>query len=148
MASITALTGHFCFAETEAISPLPLASAVAPIDQYCATEGISAVGLLGSPAVLGSRLFGQITAAETLVPAGDLDALGAAYLEVATTGICSDATRRMFFEAGRQMVEDQGADAVLLAGTDLGLAFDGRDPGYRVIDALDVHVAALLDMAH
>jgi aspartate racemase len=36
---------------------------------------------------------------------------------------------------------------VLLAGTDLNLAFDGRDVGYRVIDALDVHVQVLTDLA-
>ena len=45
------------------------------------------------------------------------------------------------------MVQDQGADAIVLAGTDLGLAFDGRDPGYKVIDALDVHVAQLVRLA-
>ncbi len=36
---------------------------------------------------------------------------------------------------------------MVLAGTDLGLAFDGAAPGYRVIDALDVHVALLADLA-
>jgi aspartate racemase len=45
------------------------------------------------------------------------------------------------------MVTDHGAEAVVLAGTDLNLAFDGQDPGYRVIDALDVHVALLADLA-
>ena len=40
-----------------------------------------------------------------------------------------------------------GAEAIVLAGTDLNLAFDGRDPGYRVIDALDVHVDLLADIA-
>lgn len=41
------------------------------------------------------------------------------------------------------MVMEQGAEAIVLAGTDHNLAFDGRDPGYRVIDALDVHVGVL-----
>ena len=45
------------------------------------------------------------------------------------------------------MIEDLGAEAVVLAGTDLGLAFDGHDPGYPVVDALDVHVAVLADLA-
>ena len=45
------------------------------------------------------------------------------------------------------MVEDQGAEAVVLAGTDLGLAFNDIDPGYPVIDALDVHVDVLADLA-
>jgi len=35
----------------------------------------------------------------------------------------------------------------VLARTDLNLAFDGQSPGYEVIDALDVHVAQLADLA-
>jgi aspartate racemase len=40
-----------------------------------------------------------------------------------------------------------GAEAIVLAGTDLNLAFDGHDAGYPVIDALDVHVELLADIA-
>ena len=47
---------------------------------------------------------------------------------------------------GRRLV-DAGAEAVVLAGTDLGLAFDGQETACRVIDALDVHVALLADLA-
>ena len=39
------------------------------------------------------------------------------------------------------------AVAIVLAGTDLNLAFEGQDPGYPVIDALDVHVEVLADLA-
>ncbi|MBP6774065.1 MAG: hypothetical protein KA154_13785, partial [Gemmatimonadaceae bacterium] len=63
------------------------------------------------------------------------------------TGVCTDAQRDALFAAGRRMVEEQGAEAIVLAGTDLGLAFDGRETGYRVIDALDVHVSLLADLA-
>ena len=38
---------------------------------------------------------------------------------------------------------DQGADAIVLAGPTSDLAFAGHDPGYPVVDALDVHVAVL-----
>ena len=36
---------------------------------------------------------------------------------------------------------------MVLAGTDLNLAFDGQETPYRVIDALDLHVALLADLA-
>ena len=61
-------------------------------------------------------------------------------------GTCPPAGRETFLEAGRQMMA-LGAEAIVLAGTDLNLAFDGQDPGYPVIDALDVHVARLADLA-
>lgn len=147
MAAITALTGHFCFEETKQISDLPLISAIEPIDQYCKDQGIATLGLLGSPPVLSTHLFRQLQNVRTVVPQSSLDQLGKAYMKMATTGVCSNQVRAGFFEAGAQMIEQQGADAILLAGTDLGLAFDGQSPGFRIVDALDIHVAELLSLA-
>ena len=143
IAAITSLTGHFCFSELSARTPLPLISAITPIDDYCVAHGIGAIGLLGSPPVLQSHLYGQLQKVRTIVPAEGLETVGACYLKIATTGICTDVSRGLFFEAGGRMIGEQGAEAVLLAGTDLGLAFDGHDPGFPVIDALAIHVEAL-----
>ena len=56
----------------------------------------------------------------------------------------SDAQRAFFFETGKAMCDDQGADAVLLAGTDLFLAFDGHDCGFPVLDGGQIHIDALV----
>ncbi len=146
-AAITSLGGHFCFAETQALSALPLVSAVAPLDVYFATEGLGAVGLLGTRVVMRTRLYGQLHQTRAVVLDDEVENLGQMYQEVAVAGCCPDAARDAFFAAGRRMIAEQGAEAIVLAGTDLNLAFDGRDPGYRVIDALDVHVALLADLA-
>jgi aspartate racemase len=65
---------------------------------------------------------------------------------MAVADTCSPEQRALFFDAGRRMIA-QGADAIVLAGTDLNLAFEGQDPGFPVVDALDVHVALLADLA-
>ena len=145
-AAITSIGGHFCFAETEALSSLPLVSAVEPLDDFFAAEGLRRVGLLGVEGVMRSKLYGQLRRTEAVIPA-DPGAVGAAYRDMAITGACDEARRALFVEAGRGMVEAEGAEAVILAGTDLGLAFDGREAGYRVIDALDVHVDLLARIA-
>ena len=146
-AVITSLGGHFCYDETQSISPLPLVSGIAPLDAYFVEQGINRVGLLGTANLMRSRLFDQLKQTEAVVPNTDLDALGKTYQDVAVSGACNPEQREVFFAAGREMVERQGAEVVILAGTDLNLAFDGHDPGYRVIDALDVHVALLADLA-
>ncbi len=143
-AAITSLGGHFCFAETQAISPLPLLSAIAPLDRHFSDAGIRTIGLLGTETVMRTRLYGQLAETQSVVPPGRLSDLGDLYLDMARTASCSPEARLRFFEAGHEMVRDQGADAVLLAGTDLGLAFDGQDPGFDVIDALDIHVDAMV----
>lgn len=144
---ITSLGGHFCFDETARISSLPLVSAVAPLDAYFADQGIGCVGLLGTRVVMRTRLYGQLHRTKAVARDEDIDRLGQLYQDVAVAGVCTDAQRAAFFDAGRRMVQEQGADAIVLAGTDLGLAFDGHETGYRVIDALNVHVALLADLA-
>ncbi|MEM1384462.1 MAG: aspartate/glutamate racemase family protein [Pseudomonadota bacterium] len=146
-AAITSLGGHFCFEETRAVSPLPLVSAVAPLDAFFAAEGIGRVGLLGTQVVMRTRLYGQLSQTEAVVLDDEIETLGQRYQEMAISGHCTAADREVFVDAGRRLVADNGAQAVVLAGTDLGLAFDGQDPGYRVIDALDVHVDLLARLA-
>ena len=146
-AAITSLGGHFCFEETAAISTLPLVSGVTPLDDYFADQGIGVVGLMGTDVVMRTKLYGQLSRTDAVAPADNLQEVADAYLDMALSGKCSDAARALFFEAGTKMVNGQSADAIVLAGTDLGLAFDGHDPGYKVIDALDVHVRVLADLA-
>jgi aspartate racemase len=144
-ASITAIGPHFCWDETLALSPLPLLSAIAPLDAFCADHGFGRVGLLGTARAMRTRLFGQMVRTEVIAPV-DSDMVGEAYQDVAVDGRCNDATRNLLFGAGRAMME-RGAEAIALAGTDLLLAFDGRDPGFPVIDVLEVHAALLANLA-
>ena len=68
------------------------------------------------------------------------------YFALARTGKCTPAQRSFFFEEGQKLIES-GADAVMLAGTDLCLAFEGQDPGYPVLDSALIHVDAIVDFA-
>lgn len=145
MASITAVGPHFCWNETLALSPLPLLSAIAPLDAHCRDHGYGRVGLLGTARAMQTRLFGQMVHTDVLVPE-NLDAVGKAYQDMAVAGRCDAATRQLLFNAGAALMA-RGAEAVALAGTDLLLAFDGRDPGFPVIDALEIHAALLADLA-
>ena len=111
------------------------------------------IGLIGgirgaATVVYYQRLVAAVAArgAGKLALDGEIDLLGQTCQDVAVAGVCSPAQRALFLDAGRRLVA-AGAEAVVLAGTDLNLAFDGANPGYTVIDALDVHVALLADLA-
>ncbi|RAH98447.1 aspartate/glutamate racemase family protein [Acuticoccus sediminis] len=146
-AAITSIGGHFCFDELAAISPLPLVSGVTPLDDAFAGRGIGRVGLLGTRVVMRTRLYGQLARTEAVALDDEIDTIGQTYQDVAVAGACTDAQRALFIDAGARMVRDLGAEAIVLAGTDLNLAFDGQEPGYPVIDALDVHVDVLARLA-
>lgn len=144
--ALSSLGAHFCLDELAALSPLPIVSAVAPLDAYFVEQGIKRIGLLGTRVVMRTRLYGQLARTDAIALDDEIERLGQTYQDVAVAGTSSSAQRERFLDAGRRMIA-AGADAIVLAGTDLNLAFDGQDPGYRVIDALDVHVALLADLA-
>lgn len=146
-AAITSLGGHFCYEETVRRSSLPLVSAVEPLDEAFAAEGLGTVGLLGTRVVMRTRLYGQLKRTRAVALDEEIERLGQAYQDLAVAGEATPAARALFLDAGRRMVEELGAEAVILAGTDLNLVFDGQSPGYRVIDALDVHVDVLARLA-
>lgn len=145
--AITSLGGHFCFAETAARASLPLVSGVAPLDDAFVEQGVRRVGVLGVRGVMRSRLYGQLRRTEAVALDEEIEVLGQAYQDMAVAGVCTPAQRALFIDAGYRLVREHDADAVVLAGTDLNLAFDDMLPGYRVIDAVDIHVAALADLA-
>ncbi|WP_147124479.1 aspartate/glutamate racemase family protein [Shimia ponticola] len=144
-AAITSLGGHFCFEETRKVSALPLVSGVTPLDTYFESQGFQTVGLLGTDIVMRTGLYGQLKRTRALAPDA-LEEVGQTYLDVALSGRCNDAQREVFVQAGQTMM-DQGAQAVILAGTDLNLAFSDIVPDYPIIDALNVHVAILANLA-
>ena len=145
-AVLTSIGAHFCFAETQAIASLPMVSAITPLDDHLAATGLDCVGMLGTWVAMRTRLYGQMTRTQVIAPDEDYQQVGQLYQDMAVSGTCPDTSRAVMFAAGRRMME-RGAKAIVLAGTDLNLAFDGHDPGFPVIDALDVHVARLADLA-
>ncbi len=147
LAAITSLGGHFCFEETVPLASLPLVSGVTPLDAYFQQEELGTVGLLGTGVVMRTKLYGQLSKTRAVAPLGNLDEVGTAYQNMAIRGHAIPEDGPFFVDEGRKLIEDQGADAIVLAGTDLNLAFDGAVPGYRVVDALDVHVDVLLALA-
>jgi len=144
LAAVTSMGGHFCIRELAAISPLPLLDAVPAVDVAIRQRALGTVGIIGTRTVMESGLYGGITAARIVLPQGEaLDRVHDAYIAMASVGRVTDDQRRIFFRAGEALCRDQGADAVLLGGTDLFLAFAGQNSGFPVLDCADIHVEAL-----
>ena len=143
--AVTSIAGHFCIREFEALSPLPVINAIPEIEAELVNRGLRRVGLLGTRVVMQSRLYGGVSAVEVVRPQGDdLDATHNAYIAMATAGQADDQQRELLFSVGNDLCQKQGAEAVVLAGTDLFLAFEGRECGFTTIDSARVHIDALV----
>jgi len=142
--AVTSMGGHFCVNELIAISPLPVLNAIPEVNAAIARRQLKTVGIIGNMTVMRSRLYGGISAAAMVLPEGEeLYQVHAAYRELAFEGRSTDARRRVFLSAGQRLCRDQGAEAVMLGGTDLFLSFEGQDCGFPVVDCAGIHIDAI-----
>lgn len=143
-AAITSMGGHFCVDELIAISPLPVLNAIPEVGAEVKRRGLRRIGIMGTRTVMESRLYGSLTSVDVMLPEGDaLDRVHAAYVAMATVGRVDEAQRHLFVDEGKRLCRDHGAEAIMLGGTDLFLAFEGIDPGFPLIDCADIHVSAI-----
>ncbi|KXO10882.1 Aspartate racemase [Moritella sp. JT01] len=146
--ALSSIAGHFCIPEFERISPLPIINVISALESELARRKLQRVGILGHRISMETKLFGGISSAEIVVPLGqEFDVVHDEYIKMATTGKVDPRQRELLFTIGKGLCEKQGAEAVILAGTDLFLAFDGHDSGFTVIDSALVHIDALLGMS-
>ena len=142
--AITSMGGHFCVHEFAAISPLPVLNAIPAVDAAIRQRGLRTIGILGNVTVMRTQLYGGISSARVVLPeSGALQEVHDSYRAIALEGRVTDERRRVFFSAGRQMCEAQGAEAVMLGGTDLFLAFDAHDCGFPTVDCAAIHIDAI-----
>lgn len=144
--AVTSMGGHFCVRELEAISSLPVISAIPVLDAYFADQGTARVGVLGTRAVMQSKLYG-LSSAEVIIPSPeDLPDVHATYLAIAVSAAATSAQSAFFHAAGRKLI-DAGAEIVVLGGTDLSVAFANTDPDYPTVDSALIHAAAIAQVS-
>jgi len=144
--AITSIAGHFCIAQFEVHATLAIVNAIPAIATELIRQGCRRVGLLGTQMVMESHLYGGLAdLAVVTPPPADLMLASRTYMDMASAGAATDAQREALFSIGRDL--GSRADVVLLAGTDLFLAFSGYDCGFSVIDSADIHINAIFEFA-
>lgn len=143
--AVTSIAGHFCRAEFAAASPLPVIDMIDVVAGAVAQRGLRRLGILGTATVMASGLYGGIAGAQMLAPA-DLDAVHAAYAAMATAGAVTPAQRQLFERAAQDLLA-QGAEAIVLGGTDLALVFDPATAAIPLIDCAALHAGAIAQHA-
>lgn len=146
--AITSIAGHFCIEAFKAVSPLPVIDMLQAVSAAIAGMGHGKLGILGTQMAMETRFFGGIASAEIIPPAGrDLIDVHEAYVAMASSGRVTQPQRAVFYAAGRRLIEEHGAEAIMLGGTDLVLAFDGTDSPFAVIDCAGIHIDAIANAA-
>lgn len=143
LVAITSIGGHFCIEQFQPRSSLPVINMIEEMNVHLKAQGYKRVGLLGTDTVMKTRFYGGVTSTDILVPPlSVIDDVHRAYVDMAIAAAVKAAQRKVFIDAG-QALADQGAETILLGGTDLFLAFDGQTVPFETLDCASVHIDAI-----
>ena len=142
--AVTSIAGHFCIEAFKPVSPLPVIDLIEALNQAIAARGFERIGVLGTRTVMETGLYGRVTSARLIPPHGeDLSAVHEAYVAMAAAGTATAAQRAVFAGAIARLLQDGGAEAILLGGTDLALVYSDTETAFPVIDAAALHADAI-----
>jgi len=142
MAAIVAVTPHICAAQLLPMLKIPLIDMVSVVADEIHARGLKRVALLGTRSTVESKMFGRLGVDVVMPKPGEIAFIHNAYLDVVydrSTPAGIDQLR----ELAHTLIKRDGAESVLLAGTDLSMVLNEQNAGFPTIDCAGVHIAAI-----
>lgn len=142
--AIVAATPHICAPQLAALSPLPLVNMLTEVAAAVRARGLKRVALLGTRFTIETRMFGSLGDIDFVMPAADeIDRIHSLYTDFVNgrdTATHVDELRKL----AQAFVKRDGAQAVLIAGTDLSGVFTEDNAGFPMLDCARVHIDAIV----
>jgi aspartate racemase len=144
-AAIPAIAPHICAPALERQIPIPLIDPITALDSELRARGMRRVGMLGSRWVLESRFFGRLPDLE-IVPlsADETNQMHDIYMSIVANASVSQPDVEQLRNIARGAIARDGLQAIVLAGTDLAVAFDEATAGFPAVDGARVHIDTLV----
>ena len=140
--AIVAATPHICAPQLAKLSPLPLIDMIDAVADVLRARNLQRVALLGTRFTLESRMFGRLDEVATMPKPEEIDRVHTIYTEV-VAGRGSAALLDELKKFARLFVERDGAQAVLIAGTDLSPLLGETALGVPSLDCSRIHIDAI-----
>ena len=141
---------HKVAPEVEAAVEVPVLHIADTVAEEADRNGWKRLGVLGTSWVMEESFYADRlarSAMKVVVPPAavrtDLDMI---IFEELTRGVVRDASREVYLDAIRGLADD-GADAVVLACTEIGLLVSPGQSPLPLVDSAEVHARALADFA-
>jgi aspartate racemase len=146
LAAIGAVTPHICMPELARRAPLPLIDMIAEVARAVRARSLARVALFGTRFTIETRLFGGLPGIDIarMLP-DEIDAVHATYVAIVQAGRGTSEHRRVLSRIAQDLCAREGAEAIVLAGTELSLVFDGSNTDFPTIDCARVHMDAIME---
>jgi aspartate racemase len=142
MAAIVAITPHICVAQLTPLLRIPLIDMVAVVGDAIRTRGLKRVALFGTRSTVASRMFGRLGVDVVMPQPDEIDFIHNAYLDVVYDRSSPAGIDRLR-ELAHTLIRRDGAEAVLLAGTDLSMVMNEENAGFPALDCAGEHIKAI-----
>lgn len=147
---IAANTPHLVFNEVQRRSALPLLSIVRATCDYTEALGLKKVGLFGTGFTMRANFYPEEfqRAGIALIRPKDSERefIHGKYLGELLNNQFVPGTRTQILSIAQRMKNEDGIEAIVLAGTELPLLLrDSDTPGIEFLDTTVIHVEAIVD---
>jgi aspartate racemase len=149
-AAISAVAPHICAPQLKASIALPFVDPIDCVRAELISRGSRRVSVLGTRFVMRSDMYGRLDGFEVIRPAHEvLDFVDANYVKIVNFGTIagSGADIEGVRAIAQNLVCEEGADTVILAGTEFSLAFSEADCGFPALDCARTHLDAIVARA-
>ena len=136
VAAISAIAPHICIRELEKLSVLPLVNIINEVGKEIRSRGLHTVALLGTRFVMESQMYGMLEGVKVVVPE-EVDTIHDIYMQMVQGNVEGKAVLE-------QIAQKLPVDAVVMAGTDLSVAFDETNTPFPHVNCLKVHTAGIV----
>lgn len=150
IAAFTGITPHIVYTAVAEKSPIPVVSMVETACRYAKENAYMKIGLLGTlPTMQGSFFQDTFSKQGITVVTPHTDEMRYIGEKIETEleyGIVKHDTCKMLASIVNRMVSQEGIQAVVLGCTELPLAFSKMEMQYPVIDVMQIHIEALVNL--
>jgi aspartate racemase len=144
--AIPAATPHLCAPELMERSPIPLVSLVDEIVREVDDRKLKRVALFGTRFTMETELFGRLKDVEVVAPKpAEIDFIHQTYLQLVNVGSGTEQQYRGLHQLAHTLIERDGIEAIILAGTELSLVFNRANTDFPHIDGARLHLAAIME---
>jgi aspartate racemase len=145
---LPAVTPHMCIDELQAIAPIPVIDLTKVVADHIRERRLSKVALFGTRFVVESDMYGRLSGVDIVRPREpELDFIHDAYTQMAHTGAASAGHREQSIALADTLRRRDGVEAIVLAGTDFALMFNGADTPFPHVDCTRAHLDVIMRAA-
>jgi aspartate racemase len=149
LVAVTAVAPHLAADEIARAARGPIVNVLDLILPNLRARGINRVAVFGNRAVMETNVFGSVPQQMIIARSPALiDAVHTTYTDIALNGKRGTHREVQFLDSvARELIEDGGAQAILLAGTDLSSFYADQPPTYASVDLARLHVDEIVRRA-